>query len=113
MSETSEKIRELVTVLCEKEGSQTRFAKRIGATPQKVNNWVSGRNGPDKGALIAISQAYGIPLEKLICEPTIEYSYIKFSENTDPDIDEVGACMKRMNEKQRRAVLNVARAMVE
>ena len=113
VDETSQKVRELITTLCETEGSQTRFAKRIGATPQKVNNWINGRNGPDKGSIIAISQVYGIPVESILGEQVIEYDFISTPEPFDSDISEIRACFKRMSDKQRRAMVNVAKAMVE
>lgn len=108
-------LRDLIKKLCEAEGSQSKFARRIGATPQKVNNWVNGRNDPGADMLLAISNTYDIPLDSLVGPSTTRASYavVPFCDPRDQDADEMGVYMRRMNEHQRRAMLGVARAMVE
>lgn len=108
-------LRELIKQLCEAEGSQSNFARRIGATPQKVNNWVNGRNEPGADMLLAISNTYGIPLENIVGPSTtrFEYAFVPLNDPREQDADEMGVYMRRMNDTQRRAVLGVARAMVE
>ena len=113
MGENNDQIRELIIELCKAEGSQVRFAKRIGATPQKVGNWVNGRNNPGADAVVSISKAYGIPVESIVGRSSTEYSFVGLNETICPDIDEVSACMRKMTDKQRQAILAVARAMVE
>lgn len=105
---------QVVKELCDKEGSQTRFANRIGATPQKVNNWVNGRNEPNKEMIYAISEAYGIPVSALIDSNTrVEVSHVQPLTPQQQDTQEINCFLVQMNEKQRKAVLAVARAMVE
>ena len=115
MATRSEKIQNLIIALSEYEGGGSKLAKRIGVSPQHVSNWVNGRNEPRADILVSISKIYGIPIEDLMSNSSVEYHCIDLSprEPLDQDIDEVGACMKKMSDKQRRAVLNVARAMVE
>lgn len=108
-------IQQTIRRLCELEGSQTKFAKRIGATPQKVNNWVNGRNEPGADMLYAISEAYSIPMSSLVDQDRANIS--RYLSALDPapsqDADELSIYMSKMTDKQRRAVLGVARAMVD
>lgn len=108
-------LRDLIVQLCEAEGSQSKFARRIGATPQKVNNWVNGRNEPGADMLLAISNTYKIPMENIIGPSTtrFEFAVVPPGDPREQDADEMGVYMRKMNESQRRAVLNVARVMVE
>lgn len=114
MNEGEKTIRELITELCELEGSQSKFARRIGATPQKVNNWVNGRNEPGAEMLLAIASTYKIPADRLVGPNVtgISYAVVPLSDPREQDADEMSVYMRRMNETQRKAVLGVARAMV-
>lgn len=57
-----DKIRELVKL----EGSNTAFAKRVGASKQAVGNWIKGANAPDIEMIATIAKAYGIPLSEML-----------------------------------------------
>lgn len=57
-----DKIRELVKL----EGSNTAFAKRVGASKQAVGNWINGANAPDIEMIATIAKAYGIPLSEML-----------------------------------------------
>lgn len=115
MTADASNIRETIKRLCEIEGSQTKFAKRIGATPQKVNNWVNGRNYPSADMVVAISSVYEIPAEHLIdpTAPSVEYSTVRLVDEVEKDAEEMHRCLRKMSETQRTAVLGVARAMVD
>ena len=114
MENTDKRITRMIRELCSKEGSQTRFASRIGASPQKVNNWVNGRNEPNKEMLYAISEAYEIPMSDLIDSDTrVDVDHVLPLSQHQMDTQEINCCLIQMSENQRKAVLAVARAMVE
>ena len=106
-------MRDLVKQLCEAEGSQSRFARRIGASPQKVNNWISGRNEPGAEMLVAISRSYGIPIDDLVNATNLEVPVQIPVDEIDREASEINGYLKRMTDNQRSAVLCVARAMVD
>lgn len=115
MATRSDNLQNLIIALSEHEGGGSKLAKRIGVSPQHVSNWVNGRNEPRADALVSISKVYGIPIEDLMSNSTIEYHFIDLDpkDPMDQDVDEMGSYMKKMSDKQRRAVLSVARVMVE
>ena len=115
MTAEQKSLRDLINELCEIEGSQSNFARRIGASPQKVNNWVNGRNEPGADMLVAISNTYKIPVDCLMGPnaTNTEYVVVPPSDPITQDADEMNVYMRRMSEKQRSAVLGVARAMVD
>ena len=113
MNTDAPQIQEIIKQLCAAEGSQSKFARRIGATPQKVNNWISGRNEPGADMLFAISRIYEIPMEQLLGATNLDVSFALSNDKIEKETSEMSCYLKRMTDKQRRAVLGVARAMVE
>lgn len=113
MIDESPKIQEIIRQLCEAEGSQAMFARKIGATPQKVNNWISGRNGLSADMLFAISEIYEIPMEQLLDASNLDISLVGERGKVDPVTNEISCYFRMMTDTQKRAIVNVARAMVE
>ena len=46
--------------------SQSEFADRFNVTRQTVSHWENGRNYPDMGTLMRISEEYGVSFDELI-----------------------------------------------
>lgn len=61
-----EKIQRSIVLLVNREGSPSKFAKKVGSTKQAVANWVSGKNAPDIEKIAEIARVYNIPMSALL-----------------------------------------------
>lgn len=78
-------IRELVKL----EGSQTSFAKKIGATKQAVGNWVNGANAPDIEMIAKIAETYGISMSDMLKE-SVSYHCLDIGDDGYVDVPVYG-----------------------
>lgn len=103
---------------------QARKTKRISArelggrlsppvTHGAIYAWESGKNKPNAEAIWQISEILEIDIRSFFpdSDSSVEYRFVALDE---PDgLDELSDNYRKMNDKQRKAVLAVASAMVE
>lgn len=101
-----------IEALCARAGSKSDFARSIGTSSQTLGHWLSGTNLPRRETLKTISRVYGRSIEQLLGENESTPIDDTPKKPCELDADEVRHCMSKMNDYQRSAVLQVARAMV-
>jgi repressor LexA len=74
-----ENIQYAIITLVDKEGSPSKFAKKVGSTKQAVSNWVSGKNAPDIEKIADIADAYSVKMSDIL-EGGLDYEIDSISE---------------------------------
>lgn len=67
-----EQAKMLARLRAEKGLSQKEVAKEVGVTRQAVSGWESGRTQPSVEKLVAVCRLYGVPVEELYPDDTVQ-----------------------------------------
>lgn len=101
-------VRHHIVELVEAEKSQSEFARKVGATPQNVRNWIAGDSSPSLDKLADIAEAYGLTPGALLEMPgDRELTALT------PEEAEVVELMRSMTGAGRAMLVEVARAFKE
>lgn len=112
--DTRDNIRAQIVRLVELEGSRTKFAKRIGVTPQNVYNWIHGNKCPDIERLAQIAKTYSVSIDSFFNaadESSAPCRVVNFlgNEVEDSNLDMLVSMYRQMNEEGRAHLMMCAR----
>lgn len=99
-----ESVRYSIISLIEQEGGPTAFARKVGATPQNVRNWVAGDSCPSIEKLGEIAEVYDVPVGSLMGD--------RGDVTLPPDEDELLGLYRSMSGQGKAMLLQVARSFV-
>lgn len=106
MADVRTVLRGHIVDMIDAEGSLSGFARKVGATPQNVRNWVAGDSSPSLDKVAEIAAAYGLTAGALLETPGDR----RLTELLPVEADVV-AVMRSMSEDGRRMVLQLAQAL--
>ena len=61
-----ESVQYALVKLCDGEPSKAAFARKVGVSPQNVQNWINGQNMPPVEKLAEIADMYGLSLDSMV-----------------------------------------------